>query len=476
MPFVPVSTGSMRLFVVNPITTERNPMPSNEITQAVTGGETPSVDLAGQIGKAALRLEEIADEMKTAKDEDGVRYAELKAEQTVHAQELSALKAKAEAEEKENEYKATVEAAAEWKQFAANFRNPSKAGVIAGGGPSPKKGYQRGDFLFAVHEANARDAERQAAGKALLSELNKQAPAMGFEGKAAFTYEDSWGKATLGTTDATGGWVIPNAIVDEFITPAAVTNIYRQLMTVIPGVTAAAVDIPFRSAARSAAAVVAAGQTKENLDLAYNGYTATMYTIARIYDVANQFLRQSRGAAEADVLSELAAAFAQGESNYIREGTGSSQPFGYTPALTNGPGTFRSTFSSPSDSTVGLDRIGHRHRSRRARRSWSRSDRRRPLGDGVLEHAPAGLRHGGLLVRHAGAQPREHSSGHPHQPVRHPGLRRCRSGPPGHSSGHRQPCRGRLEEVQGVLRPELPRRLLGRGRYSLGHQPHRLPR
>jgi len=131
-----------------------------------------------------------------------------------------------------------------------------------------------------------------------------------------------------------------------------VTNIYRQLMTVIPGVTAAAVDIPFRSAARSAAAVVAAGQTKENLDLAYNGYTATMYTIARIYDVANQFLRQSRGAAEADVLSELAAAFAQGESNYIREGTGSSQPFGYTPALTNGPATFRTTGPSLSDSTV----------------------------------------------------------------------------------------------------------------------------
>jgi HK97 family phage major capsid protein len=140
--------------------------------------------------------------------------------------------------------------------------------------------------------------------------------------------------------------------VDEFITPATVTNIYRQLMTVVPGVTASAIDIPFRNAARSAATIVAAGQTKENLDLVYQGYTATMYTLARIYDVANQFLRQSRGAAETDVLQELAAAFAQGESNYIREGTGSSQPFGYTPALTSGPPAFRSTFSSPSDSTV----------------------------------------------------------------------------------------------------------------------------
>ena len=322
------------------------------ITTAVTGGEQPQVDVAQAIGLAAKRLDEIAEEMAKAKDTDNVRFAELKTEQVAQAETLSGLKAKADEERREGELKGAVEAAAEWREFASTFRNPSKAGVIAGGGPSPKKGYQRGDFLFGVHEANARDAERQAAGKALLSELNKQAPAMGFEGKAAFTYEDSWGKATLGTTDATGGWVIPNAIVDEFITPAAVTNIYRQLMTVIPGVTAAAVDIPFRAAARSAAAVVAAGQTKENLDLAYNGYTATMYTLARIYDIGNQFLRQSRGAAEADVMSELAAAFAQGESYYVREGSGSNEPFGYTSALNNAQPAFRSTFSSPSDTTV----------------------------------------------------------------------------------------------------------------------------
>jgi len=97
--------------------------------------------------------------------------------------------------------------------------------------------------------------------------------------------------------------------------------------------------------------VVAFGDTKENLNLVYNGYTATMYTIARIYDIGNQFLRQSRGAAEQDVLSELAAAFAQGEANYVREGTGSSQPFGYTSALTNGPAAFRTAFT-PSATTL----------------------------------------------------------------------------------------------------------------------------
>jgi HK97 family phage major capsid protein len=76
-----------------------------------------------------------------------------------------------------------------------------------------------------------------------------------------------------------------------------------------------------------------------------------MYTLARIYDIGNQFLRQSRGAAEQDVLEELAAAFAQGEAYYVREGSGSSEPFGYTPALTNGPAAFRTAFT-PSATTL----------------------------------------------------------------------------------------------------------------------------
>jgi len=321
------------------------------ITTAVTGGEQPSVDVATAIGTAAKRLDEIADEMAKAKGVDNARFAELKAEQDAQASTLSELKTKADEDRRESELKGAIDAAAEWRQFANDFRAPSKAGFIAGGGPSAKKGYTKGDFLFAVHEANSRDAERQAVGKALLADLNKAAPTYGMDAKA-FLSEESWGKATLGTTDATGGWIIPNAIVDEFITPAAVSNIYRTIMTVVPGVTATAVDIPFRNAARTSAVIAAAGDTKENLSLAYQGYTATMYTLARIYDVANQFLRSSRGAAEADVLQELAAAFAAGESDYIREGTGTSQPFGYTPALTNGPSTFTSTFSSPSDSTV----------------------------------------------------------------------------------------------------------------------------
>ncbi len=326
-------------------------MSEKEVRQAVMGDQTPTTDVAQAIGTASKRLEEIAEDMGKAKDEDTARFNTLREEQAAQAAILTDLKAKAEQEQADNDLRGAVEAAAEWREFAKTFRAPSKAGMVAGGGPSPKAGYDKGDFLYGVHEANARDADRQAEGKALLTQIAARSKALG--DAKGFTYEQAWGKATLGTTDATGGWVVPNAIVDEFIVPASVTNIYRRICTVVPGVTAFAVDIPFRSAARTAATVIAFGQTKENLDLAYNGYTATMYTLARIYDIGNQFLRQSRGAAETDVLTELAAAFAQGESNYVREGTGSSQPFGYTSALTNGPATFVSSFSPVGTTLAG---------------------------------------------------------------------------------------------------------------------------
>jgi HK97 family phage major capsid protein len=322
---------------------------NEEVRKAVMGSDAlPATDIATAIGKAAKRLDEIADDMAKAKDEDKTRFGELKTEQVAQAAVLNDLKAKAETEANDLALKGAVEAAAEWREFASTFRAPSKAHLIAGGG-APQSGYVKGDFLFGVHEANARDADRQAEGKSILTQIAAKAKASG--DAKGFSYESAWGKSTLGTSDATGGWVIPNAIVDEFITPATIDNIYRRICTVVPGVTAFAVDIPFRSAARTRAAVVAFGQTKENLDLAYNGYTATMYTLARIYDIGNQFLRQSRGAAETDVLSELAAAFAQGEAYYVREGSGSSQPYGYTSALTSGPAAFRTTFT-PSATTL----------------------------------------------------------------------------------------------------------------------------
>lgn len=329
------------------------------VRAAITGGDNPTVDVATQIGTFATRLGEIADEMGKAKDADTARWQTLNEERVAVAAALGELKT---AHEKAKVDAATADAiaqAASEQAYASTVRTLSKAGLIGtmpGLAPS-LGGYEKGSFLTSVFMAAGRDYDMQAAGKA---EIAKLAAAMKAQGDAkAALREDAWGdatiyfsKSTLGATDATGGWIIPNAIVDEFIAPAAHNNIYEGLCTVVPGVLSAAVDMPFRSGVRSRALIAAFGATKENRDLAYNGYTATMYTLAAIYDLGNQFLRQSRGAAENDVMSELAAAFSTGQAYYVREGSGSSEPFGYTSALTNGPATFRSTFS-PAATLVG---------------------------------------------------------------------------------------------------------------------------
>jgi HK97 family phage major capsid protein len=320
------------------------------VRKAVIGDDSPTTDIAQAIGAASARLEEIADEMVKARTEDTGRFNSLREEQAAQAATLTTLKARHDQEQADADLQMAVDAAKEWRAYSAAVRTPSKAHLIQGGGRPIGAGYTKGDFLFGVHEAGARDAERQGEGKAMLQDLAGRL--RGSDAKASL-YQSAWGKATLGLTDATGGWIIPNAIVDEFIVPAAYANIYRAICTIVPGVTATTVDIPFRIAARSAAAVVAWGDTKENANLAYNGYTATMYTLAKIYDVSNQFLRASRGAAEQDVMSELAAAFAAGESYYIREGSGTSQPFGYTSALTNGPAAFRSAFTASATTLAG---------------------------------------------------------------------------------------------------------------------------
>jgi HK97 family phage major capsid protein len=301
---------------------------------AAFGNEPKEVSLATQIGTFAQKLDDIASEMSKAKDEDTARYDALKAEHGKVAGTLDELKAKHDADVRNAEVQDAIEVTKMWREM--DIRQPSLKAAIGKGSAFPTQ--HEGDFLYAVGMSRSHDADEQAEGKAMLKSLAPE-------------FEKSWGKATLGTTDATGGWIIPNAVVDDIIKPASVRNIYRDLMTTNTGVTAATVDIPIRLAARARAVVAAFGSTKENVNLVYNGYTATMYTLARIYDVGNQFLRQSRGAAERDVMEELAAGFALGESYYIREGSGTNEPYGYTTAFTNAPSTFASSFT-PSATTL----------------------------------------------------------------------------------------------------------------------------
>lgn len=219
-------------------------------------------------------------------------------------------------------------------------REPSMRAAIGGGSTRTSAGGD-GSFILGIAKARSRDAQEQADGKALLDANASRYMAQ----------TESVAKSTLGTSDATGGWVLPNALVDDFVKASTFANPYRSLMTVRSGVNSAAVDIPFRSALPTRAVIASFGSTKDNVDLVYNGYTATMYTLARIYDIGNQFLRQSAGAAEKDVVAELATAMGRGEAYYIREGAGSTEPYGYMTALTNGPAAFKSSFS-PSATTL----------------------------------------------------------------------------------------------------------------------------
>jgi HK97 family phage major capsid protein len=111
--------------------------------------------------------------------------------------------------------------------------------------------------------------------------------------------------------------------------------------------------VPFEDAnsVYSRAIIAGAGTLKENSNFITNSYTATLYTLARIYDVGNQLLRNSQGAAEQLVRSALGRAFAQGEDYYVIQGSGSSEPYGLLTALGTS-GTYHTTFSSPSQSTV----------------------------------------------------------------------------------------------------------------------------
>lgn len=228
-------------------------------------------------------------------------------------------------------------------------RAPSKAHLL--GGRQNLTGewsdeYVAGSFLRAVMDAGSRDAEEQAAGKAALAAM-------------AAAYIDSSataplaGKAATGTTDATGGWIMPNALVDEITKAGEYGNPYARLVSWRTGVATATVDIPFRSAAPGRAVVAGWGTLKENVDLSYNGYTATLYTLARIHDLGRQFVRHSAGAAEADVMSELRSAFARGMSYYISQGSGSSEPYGFITALQNAPATFTTAHTAATATVAG---------------------------------------------------------------------------------------------------------------------------
>lgn len=156
-------------------------------------------------------------------------------------------------------------------------------------------------------------------------------------------------KAVLGTSVATGQAIVPNNFVADLVSALSLVNIYRDSFEVVSGVTSAGVDIPYEVTAVTSALLQGAyGSNKDVRDFSFNRATATLYTIAQIADIGNQLLRQSNGAAERAARRRLAASIGTREAEFITNGSGSSQPLGFFPALLafGDVAAFKTTLSS----------------------------------------------------------------------------------------------------------------------------------
>jgi HK97 family phage major capsid protein len=225
----------------------------------------------------------------------------------------------------------------EFEKRAKTSGSGSKASMVGfDRGDGEKAADLANEFFYHLARARSSDHEEQTAGKAALREMNSE-----FQANT---------KATLGDTAAAGGNIVPNAVLSDVIEIATATNPYRNLLTVVPAGFVTGVAIPNESGVITRAAIAAPGATKANTAFTTAQYTATMYTLARIYDVGNQLLRNSRGAAERLVRDAIARSFALGEAYYILQGSGTSEPTGLLTAIGTS-GTFVTSFT-PSATTL----------------------------------------------------------------------------------------------------------------------------
>ena len=224
--------------------------------------------------------------------------------------------------------------------------------------------YKAGEILTALsaykgYLSDGIDVEVVNAGKAKLAEFAQFGGAP--ELSKAYMLLGYDGKATLGTTGATGGYVLPNNVVDSVIKPNVQQAIYPTLgVRVINGVAVRGVDQPYRTGAPARAQFSDWGATKQNVDEAYGSYTATLGTLAKIYDVGKQYLRFSAGAAEQDVMDEITKSMMLAENYAViaGPGTGSATPgvndptYGVYTALLAGAATYTTSGFTASATTL----------------------------------------------------------------------------------------------------------------------------
>lgn len=251
------------------------------------------------------------------------------------------------AEERDQQAKADAERAQLLKDVAAlqeTMRRPSKADVVASTRPfesDPEESFFA-TLAFAQSAKLAGGIEAQQKAQLRLAEMG-----------STWAEVPTESKATVGGTNAAGGYLVPAPAIRAINYQATPGRAVVDLFTVVDGVVGTGVAVPFEDAnsTYSRAIIAGAGTLKENSNFITNSYTATLYTLARIYDVGNQLLRNSQGAAEQLVRNALGRAFAQGEDYYAIQGSGTSEPYGLLTALGTS-GTYVTTFSSPSTSTI----------------------------------------------------------------------------------------------------------------------------
>ena len=298
-----------------------------------------SAELSEDIQRLNATAESLGKQLKEAAADDG-RYNELKAQLDRVEADIEAQKAVDKTKAREEEIDARMRRI---EEGLSAMRSPSKASVI-GPGFAPASGANTDTFMATLARSNslrlAGSIEAMSAAKASLEEMG-----------AVWQAPDPAAKATVGDTDAAGGYLVPNNVVGEINLQATPGRSVVDLFNTINGVRGSGVDIPWEQEGISRAVIALPGATKENSNFIVNNYSATLYTLARIFDVGNQLLRHSQGAAERLVRRKLARAFALGEDYYAIQGSGSSQPYGLLTALGTS-GDYVSTFSSPADNTV----------------------------------------------------------------------------------------------------------------------------
>ena len=286
-------------------------------------------ELDEKIGEFTTKIQELVGVMGESRESDKARWTTADAERVRVAGELETLK---EVRESEVRREATEKAVADMERLLSTTRSPSKASLVGLGGRTSAE-YEPGSFLRGVFESRNQDYGTQQAGKAALAALGVRVAAGPGMGSIELGADGEAGKATVGTTGATGLWIAPNAVVDRLVMIATALNPMRNLLSVVPNVAAPSVAIPLESAAATRAVVAAWGSLKSNEDIAFLQYTATMYTLAKISDVGNQLLRYSQGAAEQDVTTRLGRSMALGEAYYLLRGAGVTEPTGIITAL-----------------------------------------------------------------------------------------------------------------------------------------------